>query len=223
LLQPSGEIRTGTMKTTALIILALFLTSSNATTANQITLDSYNHIFKAASYQSWEQKKNTMDEIQYYSLKEDIKKNIKAETTELKYLNKIPMDDLFYMENMRKSLNIPFSIYYRLIYQESRFKHHNSRSEKNAIGYFQITSNTFKWFTEKKLKKDNLNIYNPKHNIYVGASYLKYLSSKCIVKDTIKWRYTLSSYNAGFSNRYKSLREFPETIKYVQFIYNREL
>ena len=164
-----------------------------------------------------------MDEIQYYNLKDDIKKNIKAKTAELRYLNKIPMDDLFYMENMRKSLNIPFSIYYRLIYQESRFKHHNSRSEKNAIGYFQITSNTFKWFTEKKLKNGNLNIYNPKHNIYVGASYLKYLSSKCIVKDTIKWRYTLSSYNAGFSNRYKSLREFPETIEYVQFIYNREL
>ena len=72
------------MKTTALIILALFLTSSNATTANQITLDSYNYIFKAASYQSWGQKRHTMDEIQYYNLKEDIKKNIKAKTAELK-------------------------------------------------------------------------------------------------------------------------------------------
>ncbi len=210
------------MKKTALIILALFLTSSNAT-AIPIILHSYNHTFKAASYQSWGQKRHTMDEIQYYNLKDDIKKNIKAKTAELRYLNKIPMDDLFYMENMRKRLNIPFRIYYRLIYQESRFKHHNSKSEKNAIGYFQVTSNTFKWFTEKKLKKNNLNIFNPKHNIYVGASYLKYLSSKCIVKDTIKWRYTLSSYNAGFSNRYKSLREFPETIEYVQFIYNREL
>ncbi len=211
------------MKKTALIILALFLTSSNAT-AIPIILYSYNnHTFNEASYQSWEQKRHTRDEIQYYSLKEDIKKNIKAKTAELRYLNKIPMDDLFYMENMRKSLNIPFSIYYRLIYQESRFKHHNSKSEKNAIGYFQITSNTFKWFTEKKLKKDNLNIYNPKHNIYVGASYLKYLSSKCIVKDKVKWRYTLSSYNAGFSKRYKSLKEFPETIEYVRFIYNKEL
>ncbi len=211
------------MKKTALIILALFLTSSNAT-AIPIILYSYNnHTFNEVSYQSLEQKRHTRDEIQYYSLKEDIKKNIKAKTAELRYLNKIPMDDLFYMENMRKSLNIPFSIYYRLIYQESRFKHHNSRSEKNAIGYFQITSNTFKWFTEKKLKKDNLNIYNPKHNIYVGASYLKYLSSKCIVKDKVKWRYTLSSYNAGFSRRYKSLREFPETINYVRFIYNIEL
>ncbi len=211
------------MKKTALIILALFLTSSNAT-AIPIILYSYNnHTFNEVSYQSLEQKRHTRDEIQYYSLKEDIKKNIKAKTAELRYLNKIPMDDLFYMENMRKSLNIPFSIYYRLIYQESRFKHHNSKSEKNAIGYFQVTPNTFKWFTEKKLKKDNLNIYNPKHNIYVGASYLKYLSSKCIVKDKVKWRYTLSSYNAGFSRRYKSLREFPETINYVRFIYNIEL
>lgn len=211
------------MKKTALIILALFLTSSN-TTAIPIILYSYNnHTFNEASYQSLEQKRHIRDEIQYYSLKERIKKNIKAKTAELKHLNKIPMDDLFYMENMRKSLDIPFSIYYRLIYQESRFKHHNSKSEKNAIGYFQVTSNTFKWFTEKKLKKDNLNIYDPKHNIYVGASYLKYLSSKCIVKGRIKWRYTLSSYNAGFSNRYKSLREFPETINYVRFIYNKEL
>ena len=210
------------MKKTALIILALFLTSSNAA-AIPIILHSYNYTFKAASYQSWGQKRHTMDEIQYYNLKDDIKKNIKAKTAELKYLNKIPMDDLFYMENMRKRLNIPFRIYYRLIYQESRFKHYNSKSKKNAIGYFQVTSNTFKWFTEKKLKKDNLNIFNPKHNIYVGASYLKYLSSKCIVKDKIKWRYTLSSYNAGFSNRYKSLREFPETIKYVQFIYSKEV
>jgi hypothetical protein len=211
------------MKKTALIILALFLTSSNAT-AIPIILYSYNnHTFNEVSYQSLEQKRHIRDEIQYYSLKERIKKNIKAKTAELKYLNKIPMDDLFYMENMRKSLDIPFSIYYRLIYQESRFKHHNSKSEKNAIGYFQVTSNTFKWFTEKKLKKDNLNIFNPKHNIYVGASYLKYLSSKCIVKGRIKWRYTLSSYNAGFSNRYKSLREFPETINYVRFIYNKEL
>jgi soluble lytic murein transglycosylase-like protein len=211
------------MKKTALIILALFLTSSNAT-AIPIILYSYNnHTFNEASYQSLEQKRHTRDGIRYYSLKEDIKKNIKAITAELKYLNKIPMDDLFYMENMRKRLNIPFSIYYRLIYQESRFKHHNSKSRKNAIGYFQITPNTFKWFTEKKLKKGNMNIYNPKHNIYVGASYLKYLSSKCIVKDRVKWRYTLSSYNAGFSRRYKSLREFPETIKYVQFIYNRKL
>jgi soluble lytic murein transglycosylase-like protein len=211
------------MKKTALIILALFLTSSNATAIPIILYSCKNHTFNEASYQSWEQKRHTKDEIQYYSLKADIKKNIKAKTAELKYLNKIPMDDLFYMENMRRRLDIPFSIYYRLIYQESRFKHHNSKSEKNAIGYFQITSNTFKWFAEKKLKKGNLNIYNPKHNIYVGASYLKYLSSKCIVKDTIKWRYTLSSYNAGFSNRYKSLREFPETINYVRFIYNIEL
>jgi len=216
------------MKKAALIILALFLTTSNATTANQI-IHSSNYTFKASPYQSRGQKEYTKDEIQHYSLKiqyhslkERIKKNITVKTAEMKYLNKIPMDDLFYMENMRKSLNIPFSIYYRLIYQESRFKHHNSKSEKNAIGYFQITPNTFKWFTEKKIKKGNLNIYNPKHNIYVGASYLKYLSSKCIVKDKVKWRYTLSSYNAGFSKRYKSLREFPETINYVRFIYNKE-
>jgi len=210
------------MKKTALIILALFLTSSNAT-AIPIILYSYNHTFEETSYQSWEQKRHTRDEIQYYSLKESIKKTINTKAAEMKFLNKIPMDDLLYMENMRTRLDIPFDIYYRLIYQESRFKHHNSISGKNAIGYFQITSNTFNWFTEKKLKKDNLNIYNPRHNIYVGASYLKYLSSKCIVKDKVKWRYTLSSYNAGFSNRYKSLREFPETIKYVQFIYSKEV
>ncbi|MEN8211837.1 MAG: transglycosylase SLT domain-containing protein [Thermodesulfobacteriota bacterium] len=211
------------MKKTALIILALFLLTISYASANQMTLDSDNYAFKAVPCQLWEQKKHTMDEIQYYSLKESIKKNIKTKAVEMKYLNKIPMDELLYMENMRKRLNIPFSIYYRLIYQESRFKHHNSKSEKNAIGYFQITSNTFKWFTEKKLKKDNLNIYNPKHNIYVGASYLKYLASKCIVRDKVKWRYTLSSYNAGFSNRYRSLKEFPETIKYVRFIYSQEL
>ncbi len=210
-------------KTALIIILSLFFLTISSATANQMILDSYNYSFKAVSSQSFGQKRHTMDEIRYYSLKKSIKEDITTNAAEMKYLNKIPMDDLLYMENMRKRLNIPFSIYYRLIYQESRFKHHNSRSEKNAIGYFQITSNTFKWFTEKKLKKDNLNIYNPKHNIYVGASYLKYLSSKCIVKDRIKWRYTLSSYNAGFSNRYKSLKEFPETIKYVQFIYSKEL
>ncbi len=210
-------------KTALIIILSLFFLTISSATANQMILDSYNYSFKAVSSQSFGQKRHTMDEIRYYSLKKSIKKDITTNAAEMKYLNKIPMDDLLYMENMRKRLNIPFSIYYRLIYQESRFKHHNSRSEKNAIGYFQITSNTFKWFTEKKLKQDNLNIFNPKHNIYVGASYLKYLSSKCIVKDRIKWRYTLSSYNAGFSNRYKSLKEFPETIKYVQFIYSKEL
>jgi len=69
------------MKKTALIILALFLTSSNAT-AIPIILHSYNPTFKAASYQFWGQKRYTMDEIQYYNLKEDIKKNIKAKTAD---------------------------------------------------------------------------------------------------------------------------------------------
>jgi len=137
------------------------------------------------------------------------------------YLDSVPLYHLDFMDSMRIQYNIPFEIYYRLIYKESRFKH-NIYSHAGAIGYAQVMPQTFEWVSQKHLTHI-YDINNAYHNIECGAFLLKHLKDKIDQKypkdnEHKKWKRVLASYNAGYSRHVKAMKSFPETKDYIAFI-----
>ena len=127
------------------------------------------------------------------------------------------------IDSMALALDLPKDLIFKQINQESRFKP-DAVSHVGARGIMQIMPKTFRWM-KRRLKKKDLNIDNPDDNIYVGMHYMKYLLDR-VEKDSpnISTKYkhmlALSSYNAGYSRRYRALRKYPETINYVDKILN---
>lgn len=137
------------------------------------------------------------------------------------YLDSVPLYHLEFMETMRCQYNIPFDIYYRLIYKESRFKH-NIYSAAGAIGYAQVMPKTFEWVSQNHLTHI-YDINNAYHNIECGAFLLRYLKDKIDQKykkdkEHKKWKRVLASYNAGYSRHEKAMKHYPETKDYIAFI-----
>lgn len=127
------------------------------------------------------------------------------------------------IDSMIVAHELPKDITFKQINQESRFRK-GVKSRVGAVGLMQIMPKTFKWM-KKRLKKPGLNINNPEDNLYVGMMYIKYLTrrvekSSPKASEEYKQMLILSSYNAGYSRRYRALKKFPETIHYVDVILN---
>ena len=115
-----------------------------------------------------------------------------------------------------KKFNIPESLIYAIIRQESRFNK-NARSPANAKGLMQIIPSTGRWilrqlnYKSRTIKK----IYNPNINVMMGTFYIKHLSNKL---DNLI--FTLASYNAGVRNVTKWSKRYPTKIpeKFIEQI-----
>ena len=135
--------------------------------------------------------------------------------------SRIDIDHLYFMELNRIKYNIPKHIFYRLIYQESRYKK-NAKSPAGAIGYMQVMPATFKWINSRTslLLTD---ITNPYDNIRAGSYLLRYLKDRIDndylkISESYKWKLVLASYNAGYSRKFTALKKYKETMNYVAFI-----
>lgn len=131
----------------------------------------------------------------------------------------LPDSIFFLMESERIKYDIPNTIYWRLIKQESDFRMVTNK-KSGARGYMQVMPPTFNQF------KDTVDACKHDHegNIKVGAYYLRSRYDKYIRKgftDEKAWVLALSAYNAGEGNVMKAGYEIPnftETKKYVSFI-----
>jgi hypothetical protein len=130
---------------------------------------------------------------------------------------------IWLMYNQCVKLNLPPSIVFRLIYQESHFKAH-IRSYKGAYGYMQIMPGTWSYMLSKLDWPKNIK-HTSERNILVGTYYLKYLYdkwAKIIDSEDLIWLYTLASYNAGPGKviKYNGVPPYKETQDYIAFIYS---
>lgn len=96
-------------------------------------------------------------------------------------------DDIIFMYETAKELEIPIRIAFRLIHCESRFV----AEPDNGQGYMQVIPLTFNAYSKKL---DLVDLNNVQKNIFVGMTYLKdmynYWNS---------WKYAVASYNVGKS------------------------
>lgn len=156
----------------------------------------------------------------YFELIKIELKIVLADKPKIKF-DELNKQHILFMESKRLEYDIPLSIFYRLVYAESKFKN-NLKSPKGAIGYMQIMPSTFNWLKET-FNNDLGKITYPYANIDCGAFLLRYLKltvDKNYPKDSEykKWKRVLASYNAGYSKHEIALVSFTETKNYVDFI-----
>lgn len=130
-------------------------------------------------------------------------------------------EHLIFMEKQRELYNIPQHIFYRQIWQESRFDN-SQTSTVGAKGYLQIMPNTFNWIKENSDISIN-DINDPYDNIKAGAWYLNYQYNKILnrytqIDEYTTWLFALSAYNAGYKHHKYAGTKFHETREYVKFI-----
>lgn len=106
---------------------------------------------------------------------------------------------------------------YAVIKVESGFNR-RAKSNKGAVGLMQILPSTAEYVCPKDTE---INLYDPKINIYVGAKYLFYLFDK--FKDE---KVALAAYNAGEGNviTWLSDKEYSsdgKTLSYIPFAETR--
>ena len=88
--------------------------------------------------------------------------------------------------------DIPKATFYALINTESRFNP-NAKSSAGAIGLAQVLPSTAEYICIKNnVDYSKLDLYNPNHNLYIGAMYLRYLFNRFDNHLT-----ALCAYNAG--------------------------
>lgn len=91
-----------------------------------------------------------------------------------------------------KEFEISAPLFYALVKTESNFNP-NAQSHAGAIGLTQILPSTAQYICVKNnLDYSAFDLYNPNHNLYLGAMYLRYLCNR------FNNTYTaLCAYNAG--------------------------
>jgi soluble lytic murein transglycosylase-like protein len=141
------------------------------------------------------------------------------DTTGVLIPKNIPYEHLKLMYSEANKYKIPLKIYFKLIKTESRFEY-NLRSEKNAVGYMQITPIAYKHYAPQ-LKIDEMNANN---NIRIGSFMLfdlyNFWKSKKINEKFI-WEKVLRSYNAGVTATMNGKAyNYLETNNYVCLIMN---
>jgi soluble lytic murein transglycosylase-like protein len=114
-------------------------------------------------------------------------------------LYKIPSKYRVFVIYTCKELDIPLNIFYNLIYEESRWKATAINRNKNGTmdrGLMQLNSRYQSYFVNKFFNsKFVFDIFNPYHNIEVGANYLKSLHNKYG-----NWKTSIMAYNCGPGN-----------------------
>ncbi len=115
---------------------------------------------------------------------------------------------------------IPLRIMFRLVYNESRFKH-DVTSRAGAYGYMQIMPKTYKYVLHM-IEYPECTPHTPEINIELGVRYLAYLKQFWQGRGYDGWEYPLASYNAGVGRVLKAggIPDIQETIRYVAFINN---
>ncbi len=132
-----------------------------------------------------------------------------------------------YVEKYAEKYQVDPYLVYAVIKTESNFQP-DAKSEDNALGLMQITSDTFDWISSKLDKADrgevHEDLYDPEMNIRYGTFFLSYL-----LNEFEEWEVALAAYNAGrgitnqwlqdpaYSNDGKTLSHIPygETSYYV--------
>ena len=129
----------------------------------------------------------------------------------------VPYNHIELMYNKCTELNIPVSIFFRLVNTESRFDS-TAKSAAGASGYCQIMPSTWSMMA-KRLK---LTGKNARNNIIISVELLNMLRKEFIGYSERKtWELVLSSYNAGLGRVISSGYKIPpirETQNYVKQI-----
>lgn len=130
----------------------------------------------------------------------------------------VPYTHLKLMYDQCQEKDVPVSIFFRLVYFESRFDS-TATSHAGAKGYCQVMPATFKmWYDKMKLKGGK----NVENNIKISVQLLSDLERNFVKYDERKkWELVLSSYNAGIGRVINAGYNIPnilETKKYVRNI-----
>ncbi len=129
----------------------------------------------------------------------------------------VPFNHVELMYNKCTELNVPVSIFFRLVNTESRFDS-TAKSAAGASGYCQIMPSTWDMMA-KRLK---LTGKNARNNIIISVELLNMLRNEFIGYSERKtWELVLSSYNAGLGRVISSGYKIPpikETQNYVKQI-----
>ncbi len=147
-------------------------------------------------------------------------KSIIEKEAEIKIPNRLSDEHFLLMMKEAKKNGIPFRIYFRLIYIESRFDS-SAISPKGARGYMQIMPRTF---AELEQALD-LSGWTPENNIRAGSYFLGKLHKEWLGKTKDPWALALAAYNSG-PGRVRRLRRIPnisETLRYVAYINRKDL
>lgn len=107
------------------------------------------------------------------------------------YFGVCPKKYADFIESACKKYDLTEETVYAVIKVESGFNR-NAKSAKGAIGLMQILPSTAEYICPDETEID---LYDPKTNVYVGAKYLSYLFNK--FNDE---RVALAAYNAGEGN-----------------------
>lgn len=115
---------------------------------------------------------------------------------ELHYYNMIPAEYRLHVKELNKSLDIPYTVIYNLVYSESRWYYHAIHYNKDGSidkGIMQLNS----WYVDLFVKdyyhgKEPFDVYNPYDSLQVGLSYLKELYTA-----TGDWYLAICAYKAG--------------------------
>ena len=86
---------------------------------------------------------------------------------------------------------VELSLVLAVMKTESNFNK-KALSCKGAIGLMQVMPETAKFIAEKVNFTGDIDLYDEDVNIYLGVSYLKYLSEKFLKLEVVLW-----AYNAG--------------------------
>lgn len=171
-----------------------------------------------------EHKTSILEEIFKEIQLEDLKSGIKSSLPGVKVnLDDVNTEHLLFMEKVREEYQIPFDLFYRLVWYENRFREQGA-SPKGARGYMQVMPGTFRWISTQIEVSD---INDPLDNIKAGAFYLSHQKEKMDMlygwqwqgSEEYKWKMAVSAYNAGFSVHRVAAVGYRETREYVAFVF----
>jgi uncharacterized protein YggT (Ycf19 family) len=148
----------------------------------------------------------------------ELLKGIVSEESGIDIPEHVPYDHVKLMYDQCQEKDVPVSIFFRLVYFESRFDS-TATSRAGAKGYCQIMPTTFKMWYEKMKLKGGKTVEN---NIKISVQLLSDLERNFVQYDERKkWELVLSSYNAGIGrviNAGYNIPNIRETKGYVRNI-----
>lgn len=97
----------------------------------------------------------------------------------------------FYCREICLEKDIDVSLVLAVIKTESSFDE-NAVSSKGAVGLMQLMPSTANYIAKKVNFNEQIDLFNPQTNLYLGICYLEYL-----IKKYDDERVVLASYNAG--------------------------
>jgi len=120
-------------------------------------------------------------------------KRASQESRDWKALSHVPEEYQYHVYAMCLKYDVPVGVFCALVHTESSWKHETigRNSDSFDIGFCQLNSKNKKYFEDVF---DGYDVYNPLHNIEIGAWFLRQMYDQ-----HKSWTLAMAAYNAGSS------------------------